>query len=139
MKKKIKKPVDLDACYAEAAKFDAKQYDKWVSKNFEIFCKRTDYPKLGYIISRLNTLGIPCLLHSASFHAEHILWIPNDDALRDKAWNVLAERRVAWPGKRLDDMPDDHRYFLSYANVKPEPLVDITGDPSWDRTVQGDR
>lgn len=134
--RKNSKSRDLDACYAEATKFDAKKFDQWVRKNFEIFCKRTDYPKLGYIISRLNALGIPCLLHGESFHAENILWVSKEGKNYEKAYKIFNEKCV---GKRLDDIPDDHWFFDPYASVKPEPLIDITGNPAWDRTVAGDR
>lgn len=59
-----------------------------------LFCKRTEYPKLGYIIHRLNEAGIACTFNDGnevhSFHAEHILLV--DENRADDAWNLLRER-----------------------------------------------
>jgi len=127
----------LGDAYAEAAEFDRKMLDEWIRRDFEILCKRTDYPKLGYIISRLNNLGVRCLLRGRSFHANNILWVCKEDL--EVAWRVLREKRVVWYGKTLDEMPDDDPCFHGYANVKPDPLDDWVGDPSRDRAVPGDR
>jgi hypothetical protein len=122
--------MDLDKAYSDAADFDARQFDKWVRENFEMLTKRTDYPKLGYIISRLNDLGIGCLLHGKSFHAEHLLWV--EKARFAEASAVLSEKH----GKKiLDEMPDDHSSFRPYANVRCESLDDWTGDPSRDPSM----
>ena len=111
----------LDRAYAEADAFHARWFDEWVRKEFEILCKRTDYPKLGYVISRLNDLGIPCLLHGKSGHAAHILWVEKSRAR--EAWSLLAEKSKATiGGKSLDEIRDDHPCFRDYAGVKPDSI-----------------
>ena len=67
------------SCYAEAAKFDEVQQEKWLKANFVAFCRRTERPKLGYIIHRLNLAGIACILHGDSFHAPIL-------CSREEAW-----------------------------------------------------
>ena len=97
-------------------------------------CKRTDYPKLGYIIHRLNNLGIACSFKYdkqrnkvSSFHADHILLVEEDRA--DEAWALLSERWNKSRGKpdpkgrtTLDNMPDDAQCFSMYANETPEDM-----------------
>jgi len=113
----------LDRAYAEAHEFDEKQRRKWIEENFVLFCKRTDYPKLGYIIQRLNDEGIPCLMEGRSFHADHCLYVFKP--YEKEAWNVLDEKRGRY---RLDDVRDDHPSFLPYQDVEPAPIEDGWGE-----------
>lgn len=107
--------------------------------NFVTFCKRTDYPKLGYIIFRLKALGIPCRFASnelgflRSFHADYILEV--DEASLEQADALLAEK---WSKKgepssrgrtRLDDIPDDHPCFFPYRDESPDDGEEETFDP----------
>lgn len=92
--------------------------------NWQLLCKRTDYPKLGYIIHRLRKLGIATRFSGRSFHAEHILEV---DAERfGEAWALLGENMrsplAALAGRKvtLDDMPDDHPLFYDYRDVQPD-------------------
>lgn len=84
--------------------------------NWIIFCKRTNYPKLGYIISRLNAMGIPCQIKGESFHAP-ILCIPKGaEEIADK----ILTRKIH--GRIVDNIPDDDPQFNLFKNVKPNPL-----------------
>lgn len=104
-----------------------------------MLCKRTDYPKLGYIIHRLDEMGIACSFEYGkdgreirSFHADHILMVESQRF--DEAWKLLGEK---WSMKRgcqdtrgktmLDEMPDDHPAFVKYADV--EPMAEEPFDP----------
>lgn len=107
----------LDKSYAESDKFHAEQFEKFLRENFEALCRRTDYPKLGYIIDRLNKLEIPCCLHGSTAHAEHILWVQKTHL--DKAAEVLEERHGRY---RLDDVRDDHPKFNEFKDVKPDAI-----------------
>jgi hypothetical protein len=112
----------LDESYASAAAFDAKQQEAWLQSNTVLLCKRTDFPKLGYIIFRLNEAGIPSKLHGQSFHAP-CLYVPT--VHEAAAWAVLDERASA-RGKRLDDLADDNKRFAAYNQVQPN--ADLWGD-----------
>ena len=64
---------------------------------WETLCKRTDYPKLGYIIHRLKQAGIPCQFETdengrqiGSFHSSYILQVAGDRA--DDAWEIMGEK-----------------------------------------------
>jgi hypothetical protein len=128
---------ELDRCYAEAAKFDEAQQEKWLKANFVAFCRRTERPKLGYLIRRLNLADIACVLHGESAHAP-ILWVKKTDEAA--AWQLLAEKFPAGDLRQtLDDIPDDDPTFLEWADEQPEPLEDWTGDPGRDPAVPGDR
>lgn len=97
---------------------------------FVTFCKRTDYPKLGYLIYRLKEMGIPCRFASnengliRSFHASHILEVDEvhlekADALLSEKWNQRGEPSSR--GRtRLDDLDDDHTAFFPYRDEVPE-------------------
>jgi hypothetical protein len=102
------------------------------TQNWETLCKRTDYPKLGYIIHRLKQSGIDCKFLTngdgdavRSFHADNILLV--DSGKYDAAWELLGEK---WSKARgmasrrgrttLDDMPDDHPAFSGYENETPD-------------------
>jgi hypothetical protein len=98
---------------------------------WETLCKRTDYPKLGYIIHRLKQAGIPCQFETdengrqiGSFHSSYILQVAGDRA--DDAWEIMGEkwsRSRGAAGSRgrtsLDDMPDDHPAFRGYMDERP--------------------
>ena len=106
---------ELDASYAAADAFDTQQFNKWVEANFVLFCKRTDYPKLGYIIHRLNEAGIASILHGRSFHAP-CLYVAKD--CEDAAWGILS---APYHGKTsLDDLPDDLGFFRCYTDTQPD-------------------
>jgi hypothetical protein len=99
----------LDAAYAAADKFDAAMQDKWVEARFERFTKRTDYPKLGWIIHQLNELGIASIVYGRSFHAP-ILYVERGKL--DEAWEVLAGE--------IDDMEDDDPMFATFADAQSD-------------------
>jgi len=122
------------------------------SKNWETLCKRTDYPKLGYIIHRLKQAGIDCKFETnadgngiRSFHADNILLV--DAAKEEEAWEIMGEKwskATGQPSSRgrttLDDMPDDHPAFRGYADETPgdEEEVEHDFDPSRDGWVGKD-
>ena len=99
----------LDASYASAAEFDAKMMNEWVAAKFEQFTKRTDYPKLGYLINRLNDLGIASIVYGNSFHAP-ILYV--EKGKLDEAWSVL--------NRFIDELDDDDPSFAAYADEQPD-------------------
>jgi len=83
---------------------------------WETLCRRTNYPKLGYIIAKLKEKGIPCRFSGfRTFHADHILLVPK--YLYLEASEILDERHGRY---RLDDVRDDHPKFLPYNGIKPE-------------------
>lgn len=96
---------------------------------WETLCRRTEYPKLGYIIHRLKCLNIPCRFQCCAnglvrtFHASRILEVPSDR--HTEAWIVLGERwsKAGQPNPRgmtnLDDMPDDHPAFAPFSDIQP--------------------
>jgi hypothetical protein len=84
---------------------------KWV-----IFCKRTNYPKLGYIIHKLNEKGIPCVMHGESWHAP-ILCVPAQ--FEESADEILTAQ---FGSRILDEVEDDYSAFIDYDHVKPNPL-----------------
>jgi len=63
------------------------------------FTKRTDPPKLAWLINALGRLGIACRLNGDSFHAP-ILEV--DEAWFDRAWRILTP---------VDDLPDGDVVF----------------------------
>lgn len=80
---------------------------------YTMFTKRTNYPKLGYIIFKLKEKGIACRLFGESWHAP-ILEV--DRSKMGEAWQLLGEKHGRY---QLDDVRDDHPKFLPYAEVKP--------------------
>ena len=100
---------DLDRAYAEADAFDGAQFDKWVVRKFERFTKRTDYPKLGWLIHQLNEAGVASIVHGWSFHAP-VLWV--EKAKLDLAWLIL--------DARTDEIDDDDPAFAPFADVQPD-------------------
>jgi hypothetical protein len=82
--------------------------------NWALLCKRTNYPKLGYIIHRLKSEKIACRFNGESWHADYRLEV---EASREAdAWKILRERHGRY---RLDDVRDDHPKFLPYEEQKP--------------------
>lgn len=81
---------------------------------FTTLCRRTNYPKLGYIIHKLREAGIACRFNGESFHADYILEI--DKVREADGWNILSEKHGKY---QLDDMRDDHPKFRQYAMVQP--------------------
>ena len=106
---------NLDTAYVEAAEFDRKMFGAWLARNAVMFTKRTEFPKLGYLIHLLNEAGIPSALHGDSFHAP-LLWVAKD--------RINEAEKILTP--RLDNAPDDARRFAEYANVQPDP--DLWGE-----------
>lgn len=83
-------------------------------KSYEILCKRTNYPKLGYIIFRLRELGIDCRLRkNESFYAP-ILEV--DKEKLPEAWALLGERHGRCA---LDDIRDNHPKFRRFEDERP--------------------
>lgn len=80
---------------------------------YVMFTKRTNYPKLGYIINRLKAKGVACRLNGASWHAP-ILEV--DAAKLDQAWAILGEKIGRYP---LDDVRDDLPRFQPFSEEKP--------------------
>ena len=99
-----------------------------MSKTIQL-CKRTNYPKLGYIIHRLKEKGIHCEFERdkngetiSSSHADYILLV--DEKKSEEAENILLERWNKNKGELcpkgrtiLDHMPDDSPCFQKYTNV----------------------
>jgi len=71
--------------------------------SWELFCKRTDDPKLAWIERELDKLGIPHKREGRSFHADHILYV---DADRIVEADAILKRRVG--RYTIDDIRDDH-------------------------------
>jgi hypothetical protein len=80
---------------------------KWVT-----FTRRTNYPKLGYLMSKLKEKDIPHRLDGFSFHAP-ILKVPEDQL--EPAWKVL------WA--MGDDTPDDAPQFQPVGEEWPKEAV----------------
>ena len=81
---------------------------------WELFTKRTDYPKLGYIIKRLKDEGIACKFDGRSWHADHCLMV-EASRIQD-AWAILSERHGRYT---LDDVRDDHPKFEAWETEQP--------------------
>ena len=64
-----------------------------------VFTRRTNVPKLYWLMLRLRLRGIPHRQHGLSFHAP-VLWVRKGDETR--AWNILGP---------VDNLPDDHPKF----------------------------
>ena len=115
--------MDLDKAYSEADKFDQEQWLKWFQDKYEILCKRTERPKLGYIIHRLNEAGIASVIYGSSFHAEECLYVEKSKI--EEAWKILEStfNPEAPNGyvSTLDDMRDDDGVFYEYENTQPDP------------------
>jgi len=95
------------------------------TETWETLCRRTEYPKLGYIITRLEKEGVRCRFAAqdgrvlSTFHARYILEVPALDAPR--AWAILLGPSLCpgHEGETLDAVPDDHPAFDSYDNIFP--------------------
>jgi hypothetical protein len=119
--KVLREVENLERRYGQAQAFDDAQKDKWLRRVSKVFTKRTDFPKLGYIIHRLNELGIPSALWGKSFHGP-ILRVHKDFV--DEAWRVLDEPVVMggrWRAGELDDIEDDDPVFYAYEKMRPDP------------------
>jgi len=78
----------------------ASPFEEGDPKNhWAVFTRRTNLPKLGWLMRQLQEAGIPHRLHGLSFHAP-ILWVRKAD--EDRAWAILSP---------VDDMPDDDDNF----------------------------
>lgn len=108
----------LDRAYTEAAVFDAEQLDKWLRREAEAVCCRTEYPKLGYLIRRFNEQSIPSMLHGETRDAP-ILYVRKDYAAA--AWVILGERSAPRSRRTLDDIRDDDPRFYAYGRTRPDP------------------
>jgi len=75
--------------------------------------RRTNFPKLEYLIQRLKDAGVPCRLNGESAHAP-ILEVPEECA--DTAWDLLSEK---FGDLTLDDAEDDHPHFTKFGSVRP--------------------
>lgn len=105
---------ELDAAYARSDAFHAQQFDQWVRENFTLLCKRTNYPKLGFIIHQLNEAGIPSVLNGESFHAPCLYVAKGHE---DEAEAILS---APYHGTPLDNLPDDLGFFRCYNDTKPD-------------------
>jgi hypothetical protein len=86
--------------------------------NWTLLCKRTEYPKLGYIIFKLRELGIRTRFNGGSWHAEHRLEV--DESRAQDAWDLLA----SGGSRTLDDIDDDHPAFAAYCDIQPDEVVE---------------
>lgn len=108
---------DLDALYASSHDYDTKRFNEWIERTTVGITKRTEYPKLGYIIHRYNEAGIPSILHGQSRDAP-ILRVPKE--YEDRAWDILGEKMTPRAKKTLDDIRDDDPRFMAFYNVTPD-------------------
>ena len=89
---------------------------------YELFCKRTEDPKLSYIESLLDSRKIR---HRRNGFSAHGPILEVDSRKTDAAWELLSLRGKqdlglpVRPGVQLDDIPDDHKCFPL---VDPDPL-----------------
>lgn len=85
-----------------------------MNTEYAILTRRTNYPKLGYIIFRLKEEGITCRLReNDSFYAP-ILEV--DSSKFGDAWQLLEEKHGRYA---LDDMRDNHPKFRQFEDEKP--------------------
>ena len=103
--------IDLESCYEEAALMDEHLFESWIRGHMTVLCRRTEQPKLGYIVSQLNRAAIPCSIVGSSFHAP-LLWVPSD--FLEDAHAILDP---------IDDEEDDSPSFQGYSNTKPDSKV----------------
>jgi len=86
----------------------ASPFEEGDPKNhWAVFTRRTNLPKLGWLMRQLQEAGIPHRLHGLSFHAP-ILWVRKAD--EGRAWAILSP---------VDDMPDDDDSFKCQSRTKP--------------------
>jgi hypothetical protein len=82
--------------------------------NWVTFTKRTNYPKLAYIMALLNKLGIPHIVERESFHAP-ILEVP--EVYLDVAHRLLDQVAKVNPDGSfltLDQVEDDDPLFSQF-------------------------
>ena len=75
------------------------------------FTRRTDWPKLGWLISQLQEDGIPCAITGSSSHAP-ILSVLEEHL--DRAWEILGP---------VDDVPDDDPRYLGCDAIRVPEIV----------------
>jgi hypothetical protein len=68
-------------------------------KDYILFTKRTNYPKLGYLLKKCKEAGLRVKKSGKSFHAP-CSWVHKDD--EDAAWAILSP---------IDNIPDDDGRF----------------------------
>jgi hypothetical protein len=78
---------------------------------WETVYRRSEDPKLAYLESRLDDLGIPHRRNGHSWHAP-ILQVPEQHA--DAAWKLLNERIGR---RRLDEIDDDDPRFARWVSA----------------------
>ena len=78
------------------------------------FTKRTEYPKLGWLIAQLQEQDIPCAIIGDSFHAPILKVLSADE---DRAWEILDP---------VDDIEDDDEGFEGFDPRVPEILLSQT-------------
>lgn len=93
-----------------------------VETTWELLCKRTNYPKLGYIIYRLQQAGIPYKLSEGSFHADPLLYVDKvyfllANHLLGERWSKTKRCPNAKGKTTLGDMPDDDKCFTQFATI----------------------
>lgn len=93
------------------------RFNKRGGRAWEPFTKRTEDPKLAYLESRLDDLGIPHRRNGSSFHGP-ILEVP-EDAL-DLANGILSEKKSPRSKKTLDDVDDDDLMFDGFVHEDNE-------------------
>lgn len=71
--------------------------------HWAVFTRRTNLPKLDWLMLQLREAGIPHRLHGLSFHAP-ALWVRKAD--EGRAWSILDP---------VDDLPDDDPMFVESA------------------------
>lgn len=71
--------------------------------DYNLFTKRTNQPKLGWLMNECKRSGLRVRIEGRSFHAP-CSWVHPDD--ESAAWDILSP---------VDDMPDDDRRFKEVA------------------------
>ena len=116
-KSRLKSSQSLDRQYASAADFDRAQFNKWLDARTVVFTKRTERPKLGYLIHLLNEAGIPSIEAGSSWHGP-LLRVAKED--EERAWALLSTKMAPRSRKTIDDIEDDDPRFFPYRNVQPD-------------------
>ena len=95
---------------------------------WEILCKRTEDPKLAWIERELDKLSIPHRRNGRSWHADHILEVPE---VHSEAANAILMRKVGrWT---IDDIRDDHpRWNRDLKRIRYEEEGELIRE-AWER------
>ena len=109
---------NLDTVYAAASRHDQRKHDEWIKANFVALTRRTERPKLGYIIHALNEAGIPCIEYGESRDAPILRVAMEREA---DAWAILDGN---YHGRTLDSVSDNAPSFRAYAQEQCAPLDD---------------